>query len=119
MESFLSHISNFNSILRFYLKGIMTYINYPEHLSRRVINWRFKDYVFSRKKLLTIGTSISRFKFSTGISSEKTTDVGSSDEKLRNILASTKALKLIKITADEFLTNTGLGITLKACFIKQ
>lgn len=112
---------NFNSILRFYFKGDFDIINYPEHLSyytRKTINNLLTSNGLKKNKLLTTGISISRFKSSSGTSHEHTSEKGSSDEKLRKQLASNSTLKLVKILADKLLSITGLGMTIKAYYIK-
>lgn len=113
---------NFNSLLRYRLKGEYNIIAYPEHLSYftpKTLSFLFKKNGFKIKKLLTTGISLTRLKTSKGKSDQAFISKDSDDEKLRNEFESNFLLKFIKNTINFFLSVIGKGDTLKAWIVKK
>ncbi|WP_421763192.1 class I SAM-dependent methyltransferase [Ekhidna sp.] len=113
---------NYNSIMRYYLGASYNIINYPEHLSYytpTTINHLFKKNGFKRKKLITTGISISRINASQGNSKERSTDRGSKDEKLRQVLSGNQFMRRVKTFANFLLSISSLGMTIKAYYINN
>lgn len=112
---------NFNALLRYYLKEKYNIIGYPEHLTyytKKTLNKVVTARGFKRHKFLTTGISITRFKTSKGISNERLISESSSDEILRQKLASRWYLQALKHMANFMLTLTNCGMTLKGYYIK-
>ena len=113
---------NFNSILRYYLKSKYNVISYPEHLSyytSRTIHKLFNDHGLKKKWLKTTGISITRFKTSTGKSTEKMISAKSADEVLRNQIEHNRLLQLGKFFINGCLSFFGKGMTIKALYEKK
>ena len=117
---------NFNSYLRRMLKDRFHIITYPEHLSyytKSTLNKLLKELGFRKKKLLTTGVSISHYQISTvkeGDGASPVKPVGKqADEKLRTKFAKSPVLGVVKKVVNNGLTVFGLGMTLKAYYIKQ
>ena len=111
---------NFNCYLRFKYKANYTIIEYPEHLSyytKATMHMGLSKAGFEKRKLLTTGVSISRAKFSSG-GNEPVEKILSNDEKLRALMVENRFMKWIKKLVNFLLSLTGLGITLKAYYIK-
>ncbi len=111
---------NWNCYLRYKFKANYNIIEYPEHLgyfTKSTMNFGLTKAGFKKWKLLTTGISLSRASFSGGdkISAEV---IIAKDEKLRALMVENRFMKWIKIVANYFLSLTGLGITLKAFYIK-
>ncbi|MBX2971865.1 MAG: class I SAM-dependent methyltransferase [Flavobacteriales bacterium] len=112
---------NFNSLLRYYLKGRYNIINYPEHLSyytRRTMNKLMRKAGLRPLRVETTGISLSRLKTSMGDTKETLVAAGSSDERLRSGIESKWYLKLAKRIADRLLSITGTGMSLKGHYEK-
>ena len=113
---------NFNSLLRFHLKQDYNVITYPEHLSyytKKTINKLFKNQGFKKVKLQTTGISITRFKASKKNNSEELISEVSADEKLRQKIDSKPYLEYVKKFVNYTLSLFGIGMTLKAYYIKK
>ncbi|HPX77089.1 MAG TPA: class I SAM-dependent methyltransferase [Bacteroidales bacterium] len=113
---------NFNSYLRYYLKSDFNVIAYPEHLTyytRNTMKKLMKKQGFTPLKILTTGISVSRLKTSKKPKSEKMFSETSSDERLRQQIATKRHLGYIKIIVNKILSVLGIGITLKGYFIKN
>jgi 2-polyprenyl-3-methyl-5-hydroxy-6-metoxy-1,4-benzoquinol methylase len=111
---------NFNCYLRYKYKANYTIIEYPEHLSyytKSTMHLGLTNAGFRKKKLLTTGVSISRASFSSGGTAPVAVIV-SKDEKLRALMVENRFMIRIKKCVNFFLSLTGLGITLKAYYIK-
>ena len=114
---------NFNSYLRRMLKSKYNVITYPEHLSyytKTTLHALLTGSGFQKVKLLTTGISFTRFQNSTRSTGEQ--DHGgttSSDEKLRQRIIKSQGLQFIKRLVNSGLTFSGLGMTLKAYYIKK
>lgn len=113
---------NFNSAMRYYLKSAYNIIFYPEHLSyytKSTLNRLLIQNGFKKRRLLTTGISLSRISSSVNHGNERSADKGSKDEMLREALNSNVFMKLVKDVVNFFLSITGLGMTLKAYYIKN
>jgi 2-polyprenyl-3-methyl-5-hydroxy-6-metoxy-1,4-benzoquinol methylase len=111
---------NFNCYLRHKYKADYNIIEYPEHLgyfTKATLNRGLENAGFKKRKLLTTGISISRAAFSKG-SVEKVAEVLSKEENLRATMSSNILMKTVKKLVNTLLTLSGLGITLKAYYIK-
>ena len=113
---------NFNSYLRYLLKEKYNIIKYPEHLSyytKTTLNTLLTNCGFKKVELLTTGISLTRFQNSIN-SVNRDSNIGvSADEKLRTRIVKSPGLQFIKKVVDKGLTFTGLGMTLKAYYIKK
>jgi 2-polyprenyl-3-methyl-5-hydroxy-6-metoxy-1,4-benzoquinol methylase len=113
---------NFNSLLRFKLKSSYNVINYPEHLSYytpNTLNKLFSNHGFKALKIQTTGISLTRFKTSSGKSSQKIISPKSDDERIRNKIDNRWYLSKIKKIINNTLTILGKGDTIKGFFIKN
>ena len=111
---------NFNCYLRYKYKANYNIIEYPEHLSyytKSTMHIGLTNVGFRKKKLLTTGVSISRASFSSG-GTEPVEVIVSKDEKLRALMVENPFMRLVKKCVNFFLSLTGLGMTLKAYYIK-
>jgi 2-polyprenyl-3-methyl-5-hydroxy-6-metoxy-1,4-benzoquinol methylase len=113
---------NFNSYLRWILRDKYSIIEYPEHLSyytKKTLNKLLQQSGFRKVKLLTTGISISHYQMSNipeGTAILKNTK---EDEKLRSRIANSRVLRLVKNIINSGLTVFGIGMTLKAFYIKK
>lgn len=115
---------NFNSIMRYYLKDKYNIIDYPEHLSyytKKTLSNLLNKNGFKTVKFLSTGISISRI-----IQANDSTNVNeslvygkSSDEALRKKIETKNYLKIAKKVANNLLTLTNSGLTLKGYFEKK
>jgi 2-polyprenyl-3-methyl-5-hydroxy-6-metoxy-1,4-benzoquinol methylase len=114
---------NFNSLLRYYLKENYNVIGYPEHLSyytRRTLSALLRNSGFKKKKFLSTGVSLSIIKNSKPNEvREKRISENSSDEKLRREIETKWYLGVAKKMANNLLTLTSTGLTLKAYFERE
>lgn len=111
---------NFNCYLRYYLKEKYHIIEYPEHLSyytMKTLNRVLVNTGFKKVKMETTGVSITHFTQSVNSTAEIDHSV-SGDEKLRNLMERNALMKSVKRMANRTLTFLGLGMTLKAYYIK-
>ena len=113
---------NFNSYLRYLLKEKYNIIKYPEHLSyytKTTLNTLLTSCGFKKVKLLTTGISLTRFQTSIN-SVNRDLNIGvSADEKLRTRIIKSRGLQFVKGVVNKGLTISGLGMTLKAYYIKK
>ncbi len=112
---------NFNSILRYYLKGTYNVISYPEHLSYftpKTLHFLLKKSGFERDYLKTSGISLTRLKTSLGKSNEMMVSSQSSDEIVRNRIEKNSFLLYVKTLVNGLLNLLGLGMSLKALYRK-
>jgi len=112
---------NFNSLLRYKLKGNYNIITYPEHLSYytpHTLNKAFSIAGFKKQKIETTGISLTRFKTSKGQSDQKMISAKSDDERIRTQMDSKWYLKFIKQLINISLTKIGKGDSIKGWFIK-
>jgi 2-polyprenyl-3-methyl-5-hydroxy-6-metoxy-1,4-benzoquinol methylase len=112
---------NFNSLLRYKLKGNYNIITYPEHLSyytSHTLNKAFSLSGFKKLRIETTGISLTRFKTSKGQSDQKMISAKSDDERIRTQMDSNWYLKFIKQLINTSLTNIGKGDSIKGWFIK-
>ncbi len=119
---------NFNSLLRYRLKGFYDVICYPEHLSYyapKTITKAFKNSGFTRLKVLTTGISLTRLrrgknkKTGNNKPQEQLISKSSSDEILRNKIENKKHLQYAKSIVNWVLTFFGVGDSLKGYFVKR
>lgn len=113
---------NFNSLLRYKLKGRYNVIIYPEHLSYytpRTLTKVFEDRGFKSVRLETTGISMTRFKTSKGTSNQKIISAKSDDEVIRNKVDNKWYLRLAKSSVNKTLSLLGKGDTLKGWFVKK
>jgi len=113
---------NFNSYLRFILKKKYNIIKYPEHLgyyTKKTLNLLLTDTGFKKNNLLTTGISLTRFQDSLNNAVHRYNEPSSPDEKLRKRIVKSKGLRIIKNVVNRILTFLGLGITLKAYYVKK
>lgn len=113
---------NFNSLLRYRLKGDYNNICYPEHLSYytpKTIQKAFRAAQFKTVKIETTGISITRFRQGTGRTEvQNAVSQHSEDEKLRVALEEKWYLKIAKRCLNTGLSLFGVGESLKGWFIK-
>lgn len=112
---------NFNSLSRHYLKQKWNIIEYPEHLTYytpATITRLFDKIGFLPLKIKTTGISLTRFQQSSGHVTSAS-DVKKIDENLREKTENNPFLAAIKKLANNTLTLTGTGDTIKAIFKKQ
>lgn len=113
---------NFDSLLRYKLKGLYNIITYPEHLTYytgKTLSKAFKIFGFKTLKLETTGISLTRFRTSKGTSQQEFISAKSDDEKIRSKMDSVWYLKIGKIFINKSLTIIGKGDSLKGWFIKK
>lgn len=113
---------NFNGYLRYQLKDKYNIIGYPEHLgyfTRKTLNDVLKRSGFKKIKLETTGVSLSRYQSSVNTEKPEIMDSSSKDERLRVLMSKGPVMKLIKNIVNLLLTITGLGLSLKAYYIKR
>ncbi len=113
---------NFNSLLRYYLKGDYNVISYPEHLSYytpKTISKLFESLGYRKRFIKTTGISLSRFKKSRNKSNEKPISSTSTDEKIRLTVESKWYMQLIKTLVNKILTVLGVGDSIKAMYQKS
>ena len=113
---------NFNAYLRYMLKEKYYIIQYPGHLSyytKKTLHNLLRTCGLKKVKLLTTGVSLTRFqnKINT-VTSDPNTEVNA-DEKLRIKIIKSTGLQFVKKVVNKGLTFTGLGLTLKAYYIKK
>jgi 2-polyprenyl-3-methyl-5-hydroxy-6-metoxy-1,4-benzoquinol methylase len=119
---------NFNSLLRYYLKGSYNVIGWPEHLSYYTpltLKKVMQKHGFQPQFVKATGISITRFRTSRGPSTSEEIREGTefisadtADEKLRNSMERNKILGSAKRTVNTMLTLSGKGDALKALFVK-
>jgi 2-polyprenyl-3-methyl-5-hydroxy-6-metoxy-1,4-benzoquinol methylase len=111
---------NFNSYLRYQLKENYSIIAYPDHLSyftkKTLHNIMIKSGL-KKVRLETTGISINRMQ-SNRVKQTKSVNDKNTDEKIRQIIYQNETLKIIKEFVNKILTITGLGMTIKAFYIK-
>jgi len=112
---------NFNCYLRYKYKSNYNIIEYPEHLgyfTKKTLHLALSKSKFSKLKLLSTGVSVSRAEFSSG-SQKPSEKVALMDEKLRGIMTQNKFMLLLKSSVNWLLTLTGIGVNLKAYYVKK
>ncbi|MEZ5173268.1 MAG: class I SAM-dependent methyltransferase [Bacteroidia bacterium] len=119
---------NFNSLLRYYLKGNYNVIGWPEHLSYytpATLNSLMKRHGFKKVFIQATGISLTRLKTSQGKkespeSSEGTEFISAftTDEKLRNSMEKNFLLNTAKQSINGVLTMWGKGDALKGLYVK-
>ena len=113
---------NFNSYLRYWLKEKYNVIGYPGHLSyytKTTLNTLLTNCGFKKVKVLTTGISLTRFQNSIKAVNGAPNNGMSADEKLRTRIIKSPGLQFVKKVVNKGLTFTGLGMTLKAYYIKK
>jgi 2-polyprenyl-3-methyl-5-hydroxy-6-metoxy-1,4-benzoquinol methylase len=113
---------NFNSYLRYLLKKKYNIIEYPEHLSyytKKTLHALLANNGFKKVKLLTTGVSLTRFQNSISSDNGKLAGKVSTDEKIRTKIMRSGSLQFIKKMVNKGLTMFGLGMTLKAYYVKK
>jgi 2-polyprenyl-3-methyl-5-hydroxy-6-metoxy-1,4-benzoquinol methylase len=113
---------NFNSYLRRMLKSKYDIIKYPEHLSyytRPTLNALLTSCGLKKVKLLTTGMSLTHYQVSVDTTKQSLDKSTSADEKLRRKIVKSPMLKFIKKIVNGILTFFGLGMTLKAYYVKE
>jgi len=113
---------NFNSLLRYYLKGKYTYVLIiPDHLcyyTPKSLKYVLTKCGFKKKWIRTTGFSISNLKQKNITSASEIINPDSSDEKIRVSMERNVFMKIMKRSANSLLTLLGVGDTIKATFIK-
>lgn len=120
---------NFNSLLRYYLKGKYNVIGWPEHLSYytpSTLEKLMKKHGFSKQFIQTTGISVTRFLTSKKPSTSEEILEGTEfispetkDEKLRNSFEKNALLGAAKKSVNNLLTLSGKGDALKGLFRKK
>lgn len=113
---------NFNSYLRVFLRDKYSIIEYPEHLSyytRKTLNKLLQQSGFCKVKLLTTGISVSHYQISNLRKDTSIKKNTKEDEKLRSMIVKSGMLRLLKEIINTCLTFFGIGMTLKAFYIKK
>ena len=113
---------NFNSLLRYRLKGAYNNICYPEHLSYytpATLKKVFNSAGFKALSIEATGISITRLRQGTG-KTEVTNAISqqSEDEQLRVAMEEKTYLQIAKKLANGILTMLGVGDSLKGWFTK-
>jgi len=112
---------NFNSYLRYIHKNNYNIITYPEHLcyyTSKTLNTLLQKNGFQRKKVLTTGVSITRFEMSSKNTKPKELAKESKDERLRKLMNKNNSTKILKKLVNKILTFLGIGMTIKAFYVK-
>ena len=113
---------NFNSYLRWILRDKFDIIEYPEHLSyytRKTLNRLLTQSDFSKVKLQTTGISFSHYQNSMSTGDLLPNTKRSADEKLRRRIVKSPLMRMLKNAVNMGLTLFGVGMTLKAFYIKE
>jgi 2-polyprenyl-3-methyl-5-hydroxy-6-metoxy-1,4-benzoquinol methylase len=113
---------NFNSYLRRMMKDKYAIIKYPEHLSyytTTTLNKLLRNTGFSKVKLMTTGISLSHYQLSKASENKRDFTNKNADEKLRNKIAKSSTLKVIKKGINTALSFLSIGMTLKAYYTKK
>ena len=113
---------NFNSYLRLIQKEKYSIIEYPEHLSyysKKTLDKLLQQSGFYKLKLMTTGISLAKHRIEFENSSLHNVKSKSTDERLRKRIAGSLILQIIKSLVNVFLTFLGIGMTLKAFYIKK
>ncbi len=123
---------NFGSVSKLLLKEKWTIIEYPEHLcyyTPKTLNHVFSLKGFQKKWIQTTGINLSRFQYSIdkNLKTAKGDDgknipisnENSQDEQMRKKIESNKLLTFAKNTANQLLTWTQKGDSMKALFEKK
>lgn len=113
---------NFNSLLRYRLKGDYNNICYPEHLSYytpKTLRKAFHSTHFQSLKVETTGISITRLRQGKGKTTvQNAISQHSEDEQLRVAMEEKWYLKIAKRCLNTGLSLFGVGESLKGWFIK-
>lgn len=113
---------NFNSLLRLLLKSKYDIIKYPEHLSyytRTTLNNLLSSCGLKKIKILTTGVSLTHYQTSVDTTKQSLDKSTSVDEKLRKRIVKSPILQFVKNIVNKILTFFGLGMTLKAYYVKE
>lgn len=120
---------NFNSLLRYHLKGAYNVIGWPEHLSYytpKTMDRLMKRHGLKRKFIQSTGISLTRLLSSNKPSRAEEIREGTAfiaedthDEKLRNRAESNPFIRGAKHSLNALLTFTGKGDALKGLFQKS
>lgn len=113
---------NFNSYLRYQLKGKYDVIDYPNHLSyftKKTLEEIFKKNHFQKLSIKTTGISLTRLKTSKKVSNQEFVSETSDDEMFRYRIEKNGFLRFLKSMTNRGLNLFGLGVTLKGSFIKR
>ena len=113
---------NFNSYLRKLFKARYDIIKYPEHLSyytKKTLDKLLTESGFRKIKLLTTGISLSHYQQSKGGEALLTAGGKHDDERLRDRIVHSPLLGFLKGLVNQILTYLGIGMTLKAFYIRK
>lgn len=116
---------NFNSLLRYYLKGEYNIIDWPEHLSYytpSTLNKLMQTNGFKKIFIQTTGFSLTRLKTSRGKQDSAEPAFiaeDTQDEKMRRRFEENPLLGFVKKTINGLLTIIGKGDALKGLFVKS
>jgi 2-polyprenyl-3-methyl-5-hydroxy-6-metoxy-1,4-benzoquinol methylase len=113
---------NFNSYLRKMMKDKYAIIKYPEHLSyytTTTLNKLLKETGFRKVKLMTTGISFSHYHLSKETESKRDFTKKTADERIRNKIAKSSTLQVIKEGINAGLSLLSIGMTLKAFYTKK
>ena len=113
---------NFNSYLRRMMKDKYAIIKYPEHLSyytATTLNKLLSETGFTKVKLMTTGISLSHYQLSKINDDERDFTNKKADEELRNKIAKSSALQVLKKQINSGLTFLSIGMTLKGFYTKK
>jgi 2-polyprenyl-3-methyl-5-hydroxy-6-metoxy-1,4-benzoquinol methylase len=111
---------NFNSYLRYWLKENYSIIVYPDHLSyftKKTLHRLIVKSGLKKVGLETTGISINRIH-SNKVKQTDAVKGTITEEKIRQMMIRNKGMRIIKEMANKILTITGLGMTIKAFYIK-
>lgn len=112
---------NFNSYLRYRLKGEYDVIEYPNHLlyfTRKTLRKLYNQHGFKTQKLTSTGISLTRLRTSKKQSNQDFVSETSDDEMMRYRIEKNSFLKMIKWSTNGILNTLKIGVTLKGSFIK-
>ncbi|HLF45412.1 MAG TPA: class I SAM-dependent methyltransferase [Chitinophagaceae bacterium] len=113
---------NFNSYLRLIFRDKYDIIRYPGHLAyytKKTLKKLLSESGFKKVELQTTGMSFSHYQVSKR-KDDKSFEINyKADEELRNKIAASSLLKLVKKIINAGLSFSGIGMTLKAFYTKK
>jgi 2-polyprenyl-3-methyl-5-hydroxy-6-metoxy-1,4-benzoquinol methylase len=113
---------NFDSYLRRIFRNKYDIIGYPEHLcyyTKKTLDYLLRQSGFCKVKLLTTGISISHYQFSRVADGTPAAANRNADERLRSRIAKSYVLRGMKKIINGGLSFLGIGMTLKAFYVKN
>lgn len=113
---------NFNSYLRYLFGSNYSVIEYPEHLAYytpKTLHRLLQESGFRKKKLQTTGISFSQFQQSKKNEPVQKKEARRKEDRIRNSVARSPWLSFLKNVMNRILTFTGIGVKLKAYYVRK